>query len=230
MIVGKSDMQLGVRRQTLSLISVSWSLILLCLQIYLNFSSRVPVMPRGREESSTHSTASQHFNSAGNHSPPSRPLLLHHEVFLEGTEPFRVQRVWGPDPTMCVCLIKCLWPSTAPTPPSPTATTLVSAAPRTANNLLHKRTTQKAFQSNCHSCCLLTTGRTVGLMSSFLEKNCLGTQEGGTYSTDENIITLLPFFCLISPFPCPTHFINVFLLWLFVFFCTPHTLYMTVSF
>ncbi|XP_003973982.2 mast/stem cell growth factor receptor Kit isoform X1 [Takifugu rubripes] len=61
--------------------------------IYLNFSSRVPVMPRGREESSTHSMASQPFNSAGNNSPPSRPLLLHHEVFLEGTEPFRVQRV-----------------------------------------------------------------------------------------------------------------------------------------
>lgn len=30
-------------------------------------------------------------------------------------------------------------------------------------------------------------------MSSSLEKNCFGTQEGGTYSTDENIITLLPF-------------------------------------
>lgn len=193
---------------------------------------------RGREESSTHSTASQPLDSAGNNSPPSRPLLLRHEVFLEGTEPFRVQRVWGPDPTMCVCLIKCLWPSTAPPPPSPTATaTLVSAAPRTANNLLHKRTTQKAFQSNCHSCCLLTTGRTVGLMSSFWEKNCFGTQEGGTYSTDENIITLLPFFFWFefSVSLSHTFYQGVFALVVFVFvfvffFCTPNTLYMTVSF
>uniref|UniRef100_H3BZH7 Mast/stem cell growth factor receptor n=1 Tax=Tetraodon nigroviridis TaxID=99883 RepID=H3BZH7_TETNG len=61
--------------------------------IYLNFSSRVPVMPRGREESSAQSTPAQPFSSAINNSPPCQPLLLHHEVFLEGTELARVQRV-----------------------------------------------------------------------------------------------------------------------------------------
>lgn len=75
-----------------SLLSVSWTLPVY-LQIYLNFSSRILVMPRGREESIFQSTTPQPFNPAGNNSPPSQPLLLHHEVFLEGTEPIRVQWV-----------------------------------------------------------------------------------------------------------------------------------------
>lgn len=67
-------------------------------------------------------------------------------------------------------------------------------------------------------------------MSSFWEKNCFGTQEGGTYSTDENIITLLPFFFgLISPFRCHTHFINVILLWLFVFALHIHYIWLFLS-
>uniref|UniRef100_A0A3Q3W2Z2 receptor protein-tyrosine kinase n=1 Tax=Mola mola TaxID=94237 RepID=A0A3Q3W2Z2_MOLML len=52
--------------------------------IYLNFSSRPPLTPRGREEPASHSSASQRLNSAGSGSPPTQPLL-HHEVFLEGT-------------------------------------------------------------------------------------------------------------------------------------------------
>ncbi|XP_039984699.1 mast/stem cell growth factor receptor kita isoform X1 [Xiphias gladius] len=53
--------------------------------IYLNFSLRLPVTPRAREEPSSQSRAFQHLNSAGTESAPTQPLLVQHEVFLEGT-------------------------------------------------------------------------------------------------------------------------------------------------
>ena len=61
-------------------------------QIYLNFSSRLPVTPRAREEQSSESVAPHSHNSAGNNSAPTQPLLVQHEVFLEGTT-LRAQRV-----------------------------------------------------------------------------------------------------------------------------------------
>ncbi|KAF3835123.1 hypothetical protein F7725_027681 [Dissostichus mawsoni] len=60
--------------------------------IYLNFSSRLPVTPRAREEQSSESVAPHSHNSAGNNSAPTQPLLVQHEVFLEGTT-LRAQRV-----------------------------------------------------------------------------------------------------------------------------------------
>ncbi|KAM9357806.1 mast/stem cell growth factor receptor kita [Symphorus nematophorus] len=60
--------------------------------IYLNFSSRLPVTPRAREEPSSQSAAFHRLNSAGSNSPPTQPLLVQHEVFLEGTT-LRAQRV-----------------------------------------------------------------------------------------------------------------------------------------
>lgn len=61
--------------------------------IYLNFSSRLPVTPRAREEQSSESVALHSHNSAaGNNSAPTQPLLVQHEVFLEGTT-LRAQRV-----------------------------------------------------------------------------------------------------------------------------------------
>ncbi|KAM9848389.1 mast/stem cell growth factor receptor kita [Aulostomus maculatus] len=59
--------------------------------IYLNFSSRPPVMPRAREEQGSPSAAF-HLNSTGGHSTPTQPLLVQHEVFLEGAA-LRGQRV-----------------------------------------------------------------------------------------------------------------------------------------
>ncbi|GLD65525.1 mast/stem cell growth factor receptor Kit isoform X1 [Lates japonicus] len=53
--------------------------------IYLNFSFRLPVTPRAREEPSSQSTALHRLNSAGTNSAPTQPLLVQHEVFLEGT-------------------------------------------------------------------------------------------------------------------------------------------------
>ncbi|XP_018525780.1 mast/stem cell growth factor receptor kita isoform X2 [Lates calcarifer] len=53
--------------------------------IYLNFSFRLPVTPRAREEPSSQSTALHRLNSAGTNSAPTQPLLIQHEVFLEGT-------------------------------------------------------------------------------------------------------------------------------------------------
>ncbi|XP_054901761.1 mast/stem cell growth factor receptor kita isoform X8 [Poeciliopsis prolifica] len=53
--------------------------------IYLNFSSRLPVLPRAREESSSQSTATLSSFSASSKSAPSQPLLVQHEVFVEGT-------------------------------------------------------------------------------------------------------------------------------------------------
>ncbi|XP_068176035.1 mast/stem cell growth factor receptor kita isoform X2 [Antennarius striatus] len=53
--------------------------------IYLNFSSRPPVTPRVREEPSAQSAAFHHLTSADSNNPPTQPLLVHHEVFLEGT-------------------------------------------------------------------------------------------------------------------------------------------------
>ncbi|XP_041791128.1 mast/stem cell growth factor receptor kita isoform X2 [Chelmon rostratus] len=60
--------------------------------IYLNFSSRLPVASRAREEPSSQSTACHHLDSAGSNSPATQPLLVQHEVFLEGTT-LRAQRV-----------------------------------------------------------------------------------------------------------------------------------------
>ncbi|KAI3369001.1 hypothetical protein L3Q82_025973, partial [Scortum barcoo] len=60
--------------------------------IYLNFSSRIPVTPRAREEPSSQSAALHSLNSAGSNSAPTQPLLVQHEVFLEGTT-LRAQRV-----------------------------------------------------------------------------------------------------------------------------------------
>ncbi|XP_026160506.1 mast/stem cell growth factor receptor kita isoform X2 [Mastacembelus armatus] len=56
--------------------------------IYLNFSSRLPFTSRAREEASSQSC----FNSASSNSGPTQPLLVQHEVFLEGTT-LRAQRV-----------------------------------------------------------------------------------------------------------------------------------------
>lgn len=60
--------------------------------IYLNFSSRLPVTPQAREEPSPQNAASYPLNSAGGNSAPTQPLLVQHEVFLEGTT-LRAQRV-----------------------------------------------------------------------------------------------------------------------------------------
>ncbi|CAJ1059987.1 mast/stem cell growth factor receptor Kit isoform X2 [Xyrichtys novacula] len=60
--------------------------------IYLNFSSRVPTTPRTREEPGPLSSAFHQPNSAGSNGPAAQPLLVQHEVFLEGTT-FRAQRV-----------------------------------------------------------------------------------------------------------------------------------------
>ncbi|KAF7653154.1 hypothetical protein LDENG_00086460 [Lucifuga dentata] len=60
--------------------------------IYLNFSSRPPMTPRGREEQSTLRAASHHPNSTSSHSTPTQPLLVQDEVFLEGIA-LRAQRV-----------------------------------------------------------------------------------------------------------------------------------------
>ncbi|KAG7228763.1 hypothetical protein INR49_008541 [Caranx melampygus] len=53
--------------------------------IYLNFSLRLPVTPRDREEPSSQGTAFHRLNSAGTNSVLTQPLLVQHEVFLEGT-------------------------------------------------------------------------------------------------------------------------------------------------
>lgn len=60
--------------------------------IYLNFSSRLPVTSRAREEPGSQRDACHHLNSAGSNSPPTQPLLVQHEVFLEG-QTLRAQRV-----------------------------------------------------------------------------------------------------------------------------------------
>ncbi|XP_070688060.1 mast/stem cell growth factor receptor kita isoform X2 [Pempheris klunzingeri] len=60
--------------------------------IYLNFSSRLPITPGGREEPSSQSAAFYRLNSAGSNSAPTQPLLVQHEVFLEGTT-LQAQRV-----------------------------------------------------------------------------------------------------------------------------------------
>ncbi|XP_070817087.1 mast/stem cell growth factor receptor kita isoform X2 [Chaetodon trifascialis] len=60
--------------------------------IYLNFSSRLPVTSRAREEPGAQRDACHHLNSAGSNSPPTQPLLVQHEVFLEG-QTLRAQRV-----------------------------------------------------------------------------------------------------------------------------------------
>ncbi|XP_051232791.1 mast/stem cell growth factor receptor kita isoform X2 [Dicentrarchus labrax] len=60
--------------------------------IYLNFSSKLPMTPRAREEPSSQSAAIHCLNSADSNSPPTQPLLVQHEVFLEGTT-LRAQRV-----------------------------------------------------------------------------------------------------------------------------------------
>uniref|UniRef100_A0A3P9HND6 receptor protein-tyrosine kinase n=1 Tax=Oryzias latipes TaxID=8090 RepID=A0A3P9HND6_ORYLA len=53
--------------------------------IYLNFNSRLPVMFGARKEPNSQSPAFQSLNSVSNHNNPTQPLLLQHEVFLEGT-------------------------------------------------------------------------------------------------------------------------------------------------
>ncbi|KAM4548699.1 mast/stem cell growth factor receptor kita isoform 1-T1 [Odontesthes bonariensis] len=53
--------------------------------IYLNFSSRLPAIPRAREEPNAQSTAFHNLNSDSGNRTPTAPLLVQHEVFLEGT-------------------------------------------------------------------------------------------------------------------------------------------------
>lgn len=61
--------------------------------IYLNFSSRIPTTPRAREAPGGPQSSSFHrLHSTGSNSTASQPLLVQHEVFLEGTT-FRAQRV-----------------------------------------------------------------------------------------------------------------------------------------
>uniref|UniRef100_A0A672INS1 receptor protein-tyrosine kinase n=2 Tax=Salarias fasciatus TaxID=181472 RepID=A0A672INS1_SALFA len=60
--------------------------------VYLNFSSRPPLTPRARDEPGSQNGAFYHLNSAGNNSPQTQPLLVQHEVFLEGST-LRAQRV-----------------------------------------------------------------------------------------------------------------------------------------
>ncbi|CAN9500996.1 unnamed protein product [Ophioblennius macclurei] len=65
--------------------------------VYLNFSSRPPLTPRTRDESGSQHGALYHPNSAGaggssGGSPQTQPLLVQHEVFLEGST-LRAQRV-----------------------------------------------------------------------------------------------------------------------------------------
>lgn len=67
--------------------------LLSLLQIYLNFSSRLPVAPGPREESSS---PVQRLNSVGSHSTATQPLLSNNDVFLEGTGPLHPP-VWRSD-------------------------------------------------------------------------------------------------------------------------------------
>uniref|UniRef100_A0A8D3EAR8 receptor protein-tyrosine kinase n=1 Tax=Scophthalmus maximus TaxID=52904 RepID=A0A8D3EAR8_SCOMX len=53
--------------------------------IYLNFSFRLPVTPRAGEEPSSQSAAFHRLDSTGTNSAATQPLLVQHEVFLEGT-------------------------------------------------------------------------------------------------------------------------------------------------
>ncbi|XP_029356114.1 mast/stem cell growth factor receptor kita isoform X2 [Echeneis naucrates] len=52
--------------------------------IYLNFSLRLPLTTRDREEPSSQSTFHR-LNTAGTNSTLTQPLMVRHEVFLEGT-------------------------------------------------------------------------------------------------------------------------------------------------
>lgn len=60
--------------------------------IYLNFSSRLPVTPRPSEKPCSQNAGFHPVNPAGSNSAQTQPLLVQHEVFLEGTTP-RAQRV-----------------------------------------------------------------------------------------------------------------------------------------
>ncbi|XP_008305408.1 mast/stem cell growth factor receptor kita isoform X2 [Cynoglossus semilaevis] len=60
--------------------------------IYLNFSLRLPVTPRVSEEPSPHKAAYHKVSSTGTNSSVTQPLLVQHEVFLEGTS-LTAQRV-----------------------------------------------------------------------------------------------------------------------------------------
>ncbi|XP_038136631.1 mast/stem cell growth factor receptor kita isoform X2 [Cyprinodon tularosa] len=53
--------------------------------IYLNFSSRLPLLPRVREEPSSQNTAAHSSHPASSKSTPTQPLLVQHEVLIEGT-------------------------------------------------------------------------------------------------------------------------------------------------
>uniref|UniRef100_A0A8C6UF34 Mast/stem cell growth factor receptor n=1 Tax=Neogobius melanostomus TaxID=47308 RepID=A0A8C6UF34_9GOBI len=57
--------------------------------IYLNFSSRLTLTPRSREKPGSQSPS---LNPPNNNNPQTQPLLLQHEVFLEGTA-LRAHRV-----------------------------------------------------------------------------------------------------------------------------------------
>ncbi|CAG5862335.1 unnamed protein product [Menidia menidia] len=53
--------------------------------VYLNFSSRLPMFPRAREELDAESKECHNLNSVSGNRTPTQPLLVQHEVFLEGT-------------------------------------------------------------------------------------------------------------------------------------------------
>ncbi|KAM9385978.1 mast/stem cell growth factor receptor kita isoform 2-T2 [Pholidichthys leucotaenia] len=54
-------------------------------RMYLNFTSMLPLLPRVREERGCQTPELHRHNSAGSSSAPTQPLLVQHEVFLEGT-------------------------------------------------------------------------------------------------------------------------------------------------
>ncbi|XP_076873227.1 mast/stem cell growth factor receptor kita isoform X2 [Brachyhypopomus gauderio] len=58
--------------------------------IYLNFSSRLPVLPAPRDESM--SQASRLSSSRSNHGNPTQPLLCGDHIFLEGEGPMQIRR------------------------------------------------------------------------------------------------------------------------------------------
>ncbi|KTG05997.1 hypothetical protein cypCar_00034116 [Cyprinus carpio] len=79
----------GMTLDTEDLLSFSYQVakgmdFLASKNIYLNFSSRLPVALGSREESSSHV---QRLNSVESHSTTTQPLLSSNDVFLEGTSP-----------------------------------------------------------------------------------------------------------------------------------------------
>lgn len=149
--------------------------------------------------------------------PSSQPLLVQHEVFLEGTT-LRAQRVWGPP-----------WPVWLPhkvpvmfhhKPPNhyicPTAQyqqhVLLHVADGKVNVIYYRQEKQRT--SGFYCCyCLLIRARTVGLMLPCSQQRAvkalgrLGHQRDINHYSESVINYIITLFCRSHFFP--THFIKV---------------------